>query len=163
MMVLLVYGIKKNIRVEYLYTLNELEYIQQPNNNYLSYEEKLHIVKNSFSKHLLSIIIKKQSNIILSLDFTQSHQILNIARIIAPYICGIKLHVDIITDFTQEFITELSYLSREKHFIIIEDRKFADIGNTVDKQLQNTHYNILKWADAVTVHSIPGKKHTRCI
>ena len=42
-------------------------------------------------------------------------------------------------------------------FLIIEDRKFADIGNTQLLQLTKGIYNIASWADMITIHLIAGE------
>lgn len=39
----------------------------------------------------------------------------------------------------------------------MKDRKFADIGNTVSHQYNGGLFSISKWANLVTVHSIPGQ------
>ena len=41
----------------------------------------------------------------------------------------VQTHVDIIEDFDETLIEDLSELSRKHDFLIFEDRKFADIGS----------------------------------
>jgi uridine monophosphate synthetase len=74
-----------------------------------------------------------------------------------PHICAAKLHVDIIKDFSFEFIQQLRALANEQRFLIIEDRKFADIGNTQLLQLTEGIYRIAEWADIITIHLISGE------
>lgn len=53
-------------------------------------------------------------------------------------------------------IQELVNLSIEHKFLIFEDRKFADIGNTVKSQYGGGIYKISKWSNFINAHSIAG-------
>jgi uridine monophosphate synthetase len=121
--------------------------------------KKIFPTKHNHTKgqRLLDIAIKKQSNIIASIDLIKSNDILKLLDNIGHLICGVKIHVDIIEDFTWDFINELKELSYWKEFMIIEDRKFADIGNTQIMQISGGIYRISDWADFITCHLIGGE------
>ena len=113
--------------------------------------------QNPIAQRLLDIANKKQSNIIASVDVTTTEEVLSFLKKVGSKICAAKLHVDIISNFSQAFINELKNLSSELDFLIIEDRKFADIGNTQLLQLTKGIYNIASWADMITIHLIAGE------
>jgi len=68
----------------------------------------------------------------------------------------VKTHADILEDFSQAFVASLQALAQKHNFIIFEDRKFADIGNTVKHQLQGGLHNISSWAHVVNAHTVSG-------
>ncbi|XP_062713377.1 uncharacterized protein LOC134290292 [Aedes albopictus] len=76
---------------------------------------------------------------------------------VGPYICVLKTHVDIVQDFSDNFVKSLQPLAKKHNFMLMEDRKFADIGNTVALQYGRGLFKISSWADLVTVHSLPGQ------
>ncbi len=99
---------------------------------------------------------EKKTNLALAADVTTSEQILNIADQLGPEICVLKTHIDIITDFSNDLIIRLQGLANKYNFLIFEDRKFADIGNTVAHQYQDGIYHIASWAHMVNAHTVPG-------
>ncbi len=68
----------------------------------------------------------------------------------------LKTHIDIISDFGSETITGLAQLAQKHDFLIFEDRKFIDIGNTVQKQYRGGALNIHDWAHIVNASVLPG-------
>ena len=110
-----------------------------------------------------NIAHQKKSNLIASVDLTSAQEILNFLQKVGPFICAAKLHIDIVSDFSSEFIHQLKAISQEHNFLLIEDRKFADIGNTQLLQLSEGIYRIAEWADMVTIHLISGEPALKSI
>lgn len=103
------------------------------------------------------IMESKKSNICLSLDYTKSSQILDAITILKDHIIMVKLHCDIIEDFSQEFINNLVKICKQSDILIFEDRKFADIGNTFKHQFTSGIFKIREWADIITLHGLVGE------
>lgn len=122
----------------------------------LPYESRLAHAKSPIAKKLFTIITAKKTNLCLAADTTKTVDILNAADSAGPYICVLKLHVDSIDDFNTDFIRSLQALATKHNFLIMEDRKFADIGNTVALQYNAGNFHISEWAHLVTVHSLFG-------
>ncbi|KAF5333455.1 hypothetical protein D9611_002428 [Ephemerocybe angulata] len=65
-------------------------------------------------------------------------------------------HIDILEDFEYSIIERLEALAKKHDFLIFEDRKFADIGNTVALQYSAGVHKIAKWSHITNAHPVPG-------
>ncbi|KAG5440596.1 hypothetical protein PCK2_000306 [Pneumocystis canis] len=122
----------------------------------LSYEQRARLQSNVLAKRLLLLMARKQTNLCIAADFTCTSQILDVAKHLGLFICILKVHVDMIEDFSMDFIQELQKLSKLYDFLIFEDRKFADIGRTAQLQYTSGPFRIVEWADLIDAHILPG-------
>ena len=73
-----------------------------------------------------------------------------------PYIAVFKTHIDIVSDFGDETVNGLKALAEKHNFMIFEDRKFVDIGNTVQMQYHKGALRISEWAHLVNASGLAG-------
>ncbi|KAF8663381.1 hypothetical protein AX16_000956 [Volvariella volvacea WC 439] len=117
----------------------------------LTYAQRADHHTNPAAKSLLQTMERKQSNLAVSVDVTKSQDFLSIIDAVGPF-----THIDIIEDFDQSLVASLVDLSRKHDFVIFEDRKFADIGNTAALQYSSGIYKIADWAHITNAHPVPG-------
>ncbi|XP_018575357.1 uridine 5'-monophosphate synthase [Anoplophora glabripennis] len=123
----------------------------------LSFLARAKLAKNPIAEELLQLMATKQTTLCVASDLTSSTDILNLAERVGPHICMLKTHIDIVEDFHPNLIKPLQEIAQRHNFILFEDRKFADIGKTVELQYSKGVYKISSWAKVVTAHSITGK------
>ncbi|KMP00755.1 orotidine 5'-phosphate decarboxylase [Coccidioides immitis RMSCC 2394] len=120
------------------------------------YEDRARDHPNPLARRLFQIATEKQSNVVVSADVTTTKELLDLADRLGPYMVVLKTHIDILADFSAESVTGLQSLSQKHNFLIFEDRKFVDIGNTVQKQYHGGALHISEWAHIVNATVLPG-------
>ena len=97
-----------------------------------------------------------EKNIIWAADLPSMKQLFEQLDIYGPKISVLKLHIDTFNDFSQENLLKLVDYKKRYNLILWEDRKFADIGNIMIKQIKNSIYYYLEWVDIFSIHCITG-------
>ncbi|GAG26091.1 unnamed protein product, partial [marine sediment metagenome] len=122
----------------------------------MNYTQRAETTNNPLTKKLFVLMEGKQTNLTLADDETDPEKFLSLADQLGPQIAVLKTHIDIIENFTSKFTEQLQSLAKQHNFLIFEDRKFADIGNTVKMQYEKGIYQIIKWAELTNAHIVPG-------
>ncbi|VEU21532.1 DEKNAAC102359 [Brettanomyces naardenensis] len=113
---------------------------------------------SAVARKLLNLMESKKTNLCASVDLTKTADVLSLVDKVGPNICLVKTHMDIVDDFTYEgTVLPLLELAKKHKFMIFEDRKFADIGNTVKLQYKGGVYKVAKWADITNAHGVTGE------
>ncbi|XP_029532639.1 uridine 5'-monophosphate synthase-like [Oncorhynchus nerka] len=123
----------------------------------LSYGDRAQLQNtHPLAAQLLRLMEEKKTNLCVSADMTGCEELLQLADSLGPQMCVLKTHVDILQDFSPAFTQSLRDLGLKHNFLIFEDRKFADIGNTVKHQYEGGLYQISSWSHIVNAHAVPG-------
>lgn len=100
----------------------------------------------------------KKTNLCVSVLLTNYENFCELLHKVGPHICLLITFVEAMGDFDLEKIIKFSLEAADKYnFLICEDKKFSDIGKTVQLQYSNCLYKTSLWAHAVTAHSLMGK------
>ncbi|KAK2811377.1 orotidine 5'-phosphate decarboxylase [Emmonsiellopsis sp. PD_5] len=125
-------------------------------NSHMPYSVRASRHPNPLARRLFQIATEKKSNVVVSADVTTTKELLDLADLLGPYIVVLKTHIDILTDLTPTTLTALTTLSHKHSFLLFEDRKFVDIGSTVQKQYHGGVLRISSWAHIVNCAMLPG-------
>lgn len=108
------------------------------------------------AKEIASLMEEKKSNICLAADVKSMAELIKIADLVGKEIILLKTHMDTYADFNAEGVKTLQSLAQKHRFIIFEDRKFLDIGNTVKMQYTGGSLKIAEWAPLTNATIAPG-------
>ena len=147
---------------------------QPPASLALTFKERARACSHNVTVQLMLLIERKQSNLCFSADFTNSGDLLAMTDLIGPEICMLKTHFDMVKDFTAETASALQHLAEKHNFLLFEDRKYSDIGQTVKLQYGPATRNDTnaaagdrtspsQWAHITDAHIVsgPGKSRVR--
>jgi len=123
---------------------------------YDTYSQRIPHHSNPAARALLETITRKQSNLCVSVDLSRKADFLRVVDAVGGKVCCVKTHMDIVEDFDEDLLEQLEVLSRKHDFLIFEDRKFADIGNTVVLQYSRGIQHISTWSHITNAHAVPG-------
>lgn len=121
-----------------------------------TYADRAALCANPTAIRLLNLMEEKQTNLCAAADLTTKAELLRLADLLGPEICIFKTHIDIIEDFDDDLIIQLQRLAEKHNFLLFEDRKFADIGKTVQLQYEKGVYHIADWAHITNAHTVAG-------
>ncbi|KAE9378627.1 orotidine 5'-phosphate decarboxylase PyrG, partial [Stipitochalara longipes BDJ] len=121
------------------------------------YGSRLHQKSHPVVKRLFEIMEEKQSNLGFSCDCTSLKELISLMERIGPHIAILKIHSDMMTGWGKTYLDQLNDLATKHQFLLFEDRKFVDIGNTAGNQLYNSTFKMLDWADFISATLLSGQ------
>ena len=89
---------------------------------HLSLKERRSSCKHPVATRLFDLMLAKKSNLCVAADLTCLDDVINLAENIGSKIVVLKIHVDILEDFTLDKMDELKEVAKAHEFLIMEDR-----------------------------------------
>ncbi|MBP6217551.1 MAG: orotidine 5'-phosphate decarboxylase [Oligoflexales bacterium] len=120
----------------------------------LSYAERSQHIAHPLASKILRLMARKKTNLALSLDLPQKELWLDLAEKIGPHICMLKTHVDVLEEYDPSIGLKLAEIAQRHEFVILEDRKLSESGQTLLHQYHGGPYKISSWAELVSVHAM---------
>jgi hypothetical protein len=100
---------------------------------------------------LRDIISDKQSAVCLSLDVPSWELGRELLKVAALYICMVKIHPDLFSDWTHAAQTELIAMAQHGRYQIMCDQKMADVPKIVYRQIRADMLGLYRVADWITI------------
>ncbi|KAL2195707.1 Orotidine 5'-phosphate decarboxylase domain-containing protein [Corynascus similis CBS 632.67] len=131
------------------------------------FAERAKTASHPLTRYLFRLMDLKASNLCLSADVNTARELLTLADRVGPSIVVLKTHYDLISgwDYNPQTGTgaKLAALARKHGFLIFEDRKFVDIGKTVQMQYTAGTARIIEWAHITNANIDAGKDMVRAM
>ena len=119
-----------------------------------SLQGRARVAVNIVNKRVFQTMMEKKNDLCVAVDSTSAKEVLRVVEMVGQPLVVVKLHHDIVLDWTEETEKQMVALANRHIFLLFKDRKLADIGDTVRLQTEK----VVGWADLVTVHEVgePG-------
>lgn len=131
------------------------------------FAERAKTATHPLARYLYRLMDVKASNLCLSADVATARELLALADRVGPSIVVLKTHYDLVSgwDYNPQTGTgaRLAALARKHGFLIFEDRKFVDIGKTVQMQYTAGTARIIDWAHITNANMDAGKDMVRAM
>uniref|UniRef100_A0A0A9YNM7 orotidine-5'-phosphate decarboxylase n=2 Tax=Lygus hesperus TaxID=30085 RepID=A0A0A9YNM7_LYGHE len=119
----------------------------------MKFNERVDHAQNPLARLILDLMEQKKSNLCVALDVPTWEEAVRILHEVGDYVVVVKTHFDTFPDWSPARGEQLNELAKKYRFIIVEDRKFGDIGNVIKSQVRA----VFGWAQGVTMHTICGE------
>jgi len=135
-----------NIPIKTLLNLDDIaHFTKMMDNDEKILENKIYqrTLYHPMAQRLYDIMLVKKTNLCVSADVETFVELINLANQLGDEICLLKVHFDIynngiINNDADISIKNLYRIARIKNFLILDDRKYSDIGKIVQRQLKNS-------------------------